>query len=164
MGETGFTEGAHDLRGNLVANVAINQSNSATTEPAASHPCAESTSITSRVDGGVQFGAGDLVVVTEGVMGGVHKRSHFADPAGVEELDKLGDAVVLSDDVTNPAGQLFIIESSYSGPQVTDVTQATDAEDAGSIFAGSTSCLVLAVDQPVGGAGVDDKQFQADRI
>ena len=159
MGETGLPEGVRDLRGNLVTNVAIDQSDGATAESAASHPRAKSTSSAGRVDSGVQFGTGDLVVVTQGVVGGIHKRPHFADLAGIEELNELGNTVVLSDDVADATSHPFVIEGGHGGPQVTDVTQATNSEDACGILAGPPSCLILAVDQPVGSTGVDDKQF-----
>ena len=160
MGETGLPEGVRDLRGNLVTNVAIDQSDGATAESAASHPRAKSTSSAGRVDSGVQFGTGDLVVVTQGVVGGIHERPHLANPAGIKELNELRNAVVLSNDVTNAVSHLFVVKGGHGGSQVTDITQAANSEDACGILAGSPSRLVLAVDQPVRGAGIDDKQFQ----
>ena len=64
MGDSGLLEGVRALRGNLATNVAIDQSDGATAESAASHPRAKSTSSAGRVDSGVQFGTGDLVVIT----------------------------------------------------------------------------------------------------
>ena len=160
VNETSVTERVRDLRGDLIAAVAIDQSDGATAEAATSHPRAKSTGSTGRVDSGVQFRAGDLVAVTQGVVGGIQERPHLANPAGIKELNELRNAVVLSNDVTNAVSHLFVVKGGHGGSQVTDITQAANSEDACGILAGSPSRLVLAVDQPVRGAGIDDKQFQ----
>ena len=110
MGESCVAESLDDLPGSVVADIAVDQGDGTTTESTTGHPRTEDPGSAGCVDGGVQLGASDLVVVTQGVVGGVHERSDLADASGVDELGELSDAVIFGDDVTDAAGHLLVVE------------------------------------------------------
>ena len=84
VGESCVAEGLDDLPGSVVADIAVDQGDGTTTESTTGHPRTEDPGSAGCVNGGVQLGASDLVVVTQGVVGGVHERSDLADASGVD--------------------------------------------------------------------------------
>ena len=115
----------------------------------------------------------DLVVVAQRGVRGVEQRADPGEVAGVDQLDRLPDALDLRDDVPHPAGDLVGLLRVVDGiaeplsaaveRRRRDLAQPPHAEQGRGPLALLAARPVLAVGERVVGAGVDDEQLQAGR-
>ena len=107
-----------------------------TAEPAACHPGADGAPGAGGVHCKIQFRAGDFEIVAHGYVACVEQGTDGRGAVRRQAFHRLEYAVVLSDDVTDPAeGHLVQEPACFVEVTQLDIAQCFDAEDLGTQLA-----------------------------
>ncbi|MDN6746631.1 MAG: hypothetical protein L0L93_06490, partial [Brevibacterium sp.] len=124
----------------LIDEGSVDERDRRSTEAPTDHPRSDRSGRHGRSHSGVEFGARDLEVIGEGVVGG---KQEFADPADaaalaavpLQELDSGPDPGVLVEDV--PHSLLLLLGQGAEVDGLVQLAQTLDSESSGGLLTGT---------------------------